>query len=358
MKTNRIFTLIAAAFVAAALVIAGCSGDTEAERSKNVVDEMVDSVASSVAQSFEKARLARQGIPTEDPSAGSRELADPDFSPLDINDMIVVDTIVYAVADDRLIIYDLGSRTSESLPAGGALNAVTYHAGKVYVGGDELFELAESVLEPVEFELEGMVTDLYSHGYRLMIGTSNGLFAKSIFGNERLFDDIDVTDMAEDNAGLWVGTQGQGLYRWDGSEFKRRYLVSDTAIFDFVNALDFNHNHLYVGTDEALYVYDGGRWETVNEESGLKAGAIRSIDASDWVVYIATSKGLSSWFNYDILPVKKIGDIPAKIVRRSGKDIIVATETDGLLLKSGPVVTTLIEPSAGDDGVPVAVSMK
>ena len=350
MKRKNFFALLFVAALAAMIGIVGCSDGSKTEKS-SVVDEIADSVASSVTKTLERARLVKDTGVAE--SRSDFQL-DSDF---DFTDLVVVDTTVYAVSGEQLVIYSLSKRDYITVPVGGPANAVVSHAGKVYVGGESVFELVDSVLEPVEIEFPGVVTELYSHGYRLMIGTTAGLYAKSIFGNEALFDDIKVTAMAEDNNGLWVGTDGHGLYRWSGSEFKRRYLLRDTAVFDFVNALDFNHDHLYVGTDEALYIFDGGRWETVKTEDGLPSNAIRSIDASNWMVYIATDAGIISWFNYDLYPVEKIGDLKANVLRTLGRKILVGTSDSGLILKSGPVVTTLIEPATDEQSAPVAATM-
>jgi len=349
MKKRSMFTLAAAALVVAALAFGGCSENDEGDQSNSMVGDVVDSVAAAINDSFTRARLASAEV--KEPAAAVR--ADVDFS-----DMIVVDSTVYAVVDDNLIIFDLEQRSSFTVPSGEPICAVTYHGGKVYVGGETLFEVIDSTLEPVAMDLPGTITALYSHGYRLMIGTTNGLLATSIFGNEILFDDIAVTAMVEDRNGLWVGTDGAGLYRWDGLMFSQRYLYRDTTIFDHVKALDFGHEHLYVGTSDGLYIYDGGRWTTLTAEDGLPSSDIRAIDASGWVVYLATADGLTSWFNGDVMPVKKIGDVIASTVQVYGTKILVGSADRGLLMKTGPVVTTLLEAFEDDQPAPVVVSMQ
>jgi hypothetical protein len=229
--------------------------------------------------------------------------------------------------------------------------------GTVYVGGESLYKIVDSVLEPVTIELIGVITDLYSYEYRLMIGTGCGLYATSIFGYEHLFNDISVTSMIADYSGLWVGTKGHGLYKWDGREFHRRYLQRDTTIFDFVNTLEFNHNHLYVGTGEAMYIYDGGRWETITTENGLPSNEINAIDASAWIVYIATPNGVASFFNNEVTPVKKLDDIPATTLRVYGNSLVVGTEDQQLVKKSGPVVRILIDISIDKPADPVALTV-
>jgi outer membrane murein-binding lipoprotein Lpp len=353
MKFYTIAKLILALVAVVSIGLSGCSDDNQKTTKSSIVNEVVDSLASAVSDNLSKAYAvaARQNDSAEESSDAAGET-------LDIADMVVVDSTVYAVVGENLLIYSLGSRGYETVPAGETLNAVAYHAGKIYVGGASLFTVTDVGLEPVDIEVTGVITDLYSFEYRLMIGTKAGLFSKSIFGNERLFDDISVTAMTADANGLWVGTDGQGLYRWDGSEFTRRYLYRDTGIFDNVQALDFNHDHLYLGTADGFYIFDGGRWETITTENGLPSNDIRAIDASDWVVYLATSDGVVSWFNGDVLPVKKIGDMPASLVRVDGRKIFVASPKVGLLMKSGPVVATLLEPDNENRSDPVALTLQ
>ncbi len=355
MKHKRVIFTIAVLAFAGIFLGVGCSGDTSAKKKTSIVDELADSLASAISQNIPEVTLASATavVPPDETSP-----AETNGSA--ISDFVVVDSNVYVVYGGNLLVYNLTTDEQFTITANEKLKAVVYHDGTIYTGGDGLYKVVDSALEPVDIELTGVVNALYSYDYRLMIGTSCGLQSKSIFGNELLFDDIDVTAMTVDNNGFWVATAGQGLYRWDGNEFHQRYLRRDTSIFDFVNTLDFNHNHLYVGTDDALYIYDGGRWKTVDTEDGLPSSEIRDIDASNWVVYVTTNAGLVSFFNDEIAPVKKLDDINPSMVQVVGKTILVATEDGRLVKKTGPVVQTLLEP---DDDVtttnePVAMTVQ
>ncbi len=341
MKSKGFFTTMAAAVIAAGLMTNGCSDKDKPQPGGLSSTDVTDSTSSALIAQIEEQRLAREEALFA--SNGSDAIDDGLYA---FDDMILVDSTVYAVSGNELIVYSLTNKTEQRVAAGGSLHAIATHAGKIYVGGDGLFLFADGLLEPVPMAFAGTIGSLYSHDIYLMVGTTEGLYAKSIFGDVVLFDGVVVTAMASDNSGLWVGTDGAGLYRWDGNEFKRRFLHRDTAVFDVVNALDFSHNHLFVGTDDALYVYNGGRWTTVTTESGLLSNTVNGIDASGWVVYIATDGGVVSWFNYNIMPVEKFEGIVAADVRVIGSKMVVATEGNGLLLKAGPVVTTLIEPQA------------
>jgi ligand-binding sensor domain-containing protein len=194
--------------------------------------------------------------------------------------------------------------------------------------------------------------ELCSFNYQLLIGTQCGLFTNSIFGNDLLMDDVSVTAMVADNAGVWVGTGGQGLYRWDGVDFQKRYLSRDPSLFDHINTLDFKHDHLYAGTRNGLHIYDGGSWETLTVEDGLPGNNVIDIDASNWVVYIATDNGIVSCFNYDFMPVAKLENTAAEAVLAKDRKVYVGTCEQGIQMKSGPVLKTLVEP---DDAQTVEV---
>ncbi len=339
MFNSRMFTLTAVIAMVAMMVFVGCSAD-EDERNAGIAHDIVDTVAESFAENIVEPALELE-------LAGDFEAAGPDL-PDDavsrISDMIIVASTVYAVHDGGVVSYNLNDKEVRRIKANEKLNAITYHDGKVYVGGENLYSLAGSELELVEAEFIGDITALISFEYRLMIGTEAGLHQKSIFGDVGLLDNVSVTAFAADNSGLWVGTEGQGLYRWNGDEFKKRYLLRDTCIFDFVNSLASKNGHVYVGTDDALYDYDGGKWKTITDEDGLPSSTVLAIDASTWVVYVATEAGVASYHKDEISPVNKLDTVQVNTVRAKGHRLFAGTDNDGLLMKSGPMVKTVVEP--------------
>jgi len=64
-----------------------------------------------------------------------------------------------------------------------------------------------------------------------------------------------------------------------------------------------------------------------------------------------------SYFNGDVMPVKKVNDVRATAIRVIGRQLFAGTADQGLILKTGPVVTTLVEPRTDDQAAPVVVSM-
>ncbi|RKX24944.1 MAG: hypothetical protein DRP45_07070 [Candidatus Zixiibacteriota bacterium] len=353
MKLNFSTGFALGVAVLAAVALTGCSSDSGAENS-GFVARVVDTVAVAVAESLDNAAVTgatedrkdlvgppEQNTPAVDLAARVRD-AGCDL-PV-VADMTAKGSLLYAVYDGGLLIYDLKTKDYTLTPVEEPLNVLVEHSGEIYAGGDCLYRIDGAGLVPEEAEFSGNINALASFGPSLMIGTTDGLFAKNILGLIALMEEVDVSALVSDETGLWVGTDGQGLFRWNGENFNKRYLSRDKSLFDHVTALAFNHDHLYLGTFDGLYVYDGGSWKTLTIDDGLPCAYVSSIDASEWVVYIGTTEGLVSYHNEELVPVKKLGDKMIVSVCATGRRIIAATALDGLILKSGPAVTTLAEP--------------
>jgi hypothetical protein len=340
MKSKAKTLVIGIISVSIFMLMVGCSGDEG--KPKGFAQDIVDSVTAPVIEQLANAAVEQ---PTTN-DANEFEGNQIDVESLShFKDMIIVDSKLYAVFKGGLLIYSFEDNSSQSYSVDDELQAITSHDTKIYMGGAKLFSYDESGIKFIDEDFDGIITDLYSYEYRLMIGTENGLYSRDIFGKNKLMDDIAVSDMTADNSGLWIGTEGDGLYRWDGEIFKKRYLLRDTTFFDNVIALDFNHNHLYMGTENGFHVYNGGRWETMIAEDGLPDSRITSIDASDWVVYVATDKGVVSFYNNELVPVSDLEGQQVNVVKRKGLQIAIATEYEGILLKSGNNLKTLVEPT-------------
>jgi len=341
-KRNFIHT-IGAILLAATFILAGCSSDDEKTERTSVIDQVADTFAQNLVASINQSR-------TEAPFVAQTIASDEVIAETEgIVDMVTLGSVIYAVHSGGLTVYDLADNSQRVVATAQPLSAVTAHAGNIYVGGDKLYILNGENLEPADLELSAPVTSLGSFDLRLMVGTESGLHSRSPFGDEVLMEDVCVSAMTRRNDELWIGTRGQGLYSWDGADFRKRYLVRDPSLFDTVNSLDFGHYHLYVGTDVGMYVFDGGSWETFTTENGLPGDAVRAVDATDWMVYIATDGGVISYFNGEFYPVKKLADVMVRSLAVIDNKIIFGTEDAGILMKSGPMVKTLIEPQQPAD---------
>ena len=340
----------------AGFALVGCGGDDQ-PHSSGLVAEVVDSVSATVADHLDSSRrLPTTDTPTVDlayrePVAGVTSIAP-------FNDLLVKVPYIYAVYDGGLVVYDLAGQTHTVTPVDDNLRALTLHASTVMAGGRQLYEVDGTELVPVEGDFSGEINDLCSFGARLMIGTSNGLYARDVLGTKVLLESVPVSALTPENEeALWVGTDGHGLYRWDGADFNRRYLRRDTTLFDYVTALAFNHGHLYLGTDEAMYVYNGGNWATVGFEEGLPDGTVRTIDATDWVVYVGTNNGLYSYFSDEVKPVDRFEADNITALAVSGRRIFASGGQAGLVMKQGPSFRVLLDAPQRSDSTLAAISM-
>ncbi|MEW5923069.1 MAG: hypothetical protein AB1746_03695 [Candidatus Zixiibacteriota bacterium] len=324
----------AGAIIILSLVIAGCSSD-EKQKPTSVVKQVVGEITDSVINQMVDAQFAQAPV-KHDKYTGSRFSA--------ISDLIVVDSVVYAVFDKGLIVYSLADSTYRAIDAGEKLNAVAMHGDQIFVGGDNLYLFRNGALETVRHHFDKPIRALQSYKGKLMIGTDQGLYSKADNDIRLVREDIPVTAMTADEDGLWVGTFGKGLFRMDGDEFKKRYLIRDTSIFDYVNCLDYSRGFVYAGTNDAMYIFDGGSWDTWTTENGLPSNVIRDIDASGWVVYIATDNGVIGMFDNNLYPARTLEHRIVNVVQKFEGKVIAGTDSDGLLLKSGSFLKTLIEP--------------
>lgn len=347
-KSKAAFGLVALALFA----FVGCGGNDD-PNSNGLVHQVLDSVTMAVVDKLETAQIRTPTVATADAPADEGltpavdlavTIENPPAGLPKVNDMLIDSVLVYAVYDGGLLVYDLESHDYTMTKVDENLQAIARHADEIFTGGDNLYRVEGAELIPVEARFKGEINELYGYGPNLMIGTTEGLFARNILGTISLLEDMNVSAIVEDYFGLWVGTSGQGLMHWNGERFKKRYLDRDESLFDNVTALAYNHNHLYLGTDEGMYVYDGGRWETVGLEEGLPSNRVTSIDASEWIVYVGTEGGLVSYFDNEVSRVHKLGDRSVSVVRVEGRKIIAGTDREGLILKSGPAVTTLVNP--------------
>lgn len=341
MKKVEMTIIMAAAILILAFGSIGCTDETKGENDSSIANDFAATVVNESTETKSEVVLASSETIEESVATGKDNRFTPDGT--EITDILLVGQKVYSTSKDGVMIYDLLTNNSYVIESEEGLNALAFYLGEVYVGGNGLYKVKEKILDPVELDLTGMITELCPYEYRLVIGTECGLHSTSIFGHEVLFDDIKVSAITTSSDGLWVGTDGQGLYKWDGREFKQRFLRRDTTIFDFVQALDFNHGHLYVGTANALYSYNGGSWNTYSTKDGLPSDDIRAIDASKWIVYIGTDKGVASFFNKEFKVIDKLSGYTASSLGVHDRSLFVGTAREGLLKKTGPVVKVLKE---------------
>lgn len=347
MNTTVRTRMIAIAALVAVAGLIGCS-DEKPNTQPTPMQKLSQTISSTVAESLIQAVKAGSDSTAAGDIHQSGLALDGAAAPTDIRpgkDMIVIGTNIFAVTDEGIMVYDFVSHERRLIPTERRLATLASHAGTLYAGGDGLFVVEDSTVLPVEIELAGEVTALAGFSYRLLIGTTDGLYSRSIFGDEVMLEDMSITAIVAAGDNVWIGTDGAGLYQFDGVDFRQRYLQRDPSLLDFVTTADFNHDHLYVGTTAGLFVFDGGRWTQYGVADGLPSERISSIDASDWVVIVGTNQGVGTLYDGEWTTIDKLASVNAVSVVRYGRKILVATGDGDVLVKSGPAVRLLLQRS-------------
>lgn len=142
----------------------------------------------------------------------------------------------------------------------------------------------------------------------------DGHFQISLFPDDGLVHDI-TTGVAYDDGILWVSTYF-GLSRYNGHRWWGYFPHNSGLTSDFVNAVKAKYSVGYMATDDGLNTFDGTTWvsyrpsgnsafgETTitredqvfkeTTESSISHGFIWNMDIYEDVIWVATSKGLST----------------------------------------------------------------
>jgi ligand-binding sensor domain-containing protein len=217
------------------------------------------------------------------------------------------------------------------------LNCILLENDRVIIGGNKLFITGENYLEICsEYDFDSPVNVIIPFGEGYLAGTNNGLYFYTQDKEATIFkEDILVTALAEDVGGLWVGTFGDGLWRFDGEKWQRRYLIRDTSIFDFVNVLTFNYPFLWVGTPSGIFRYDGGGWKQLFVDDSSEVYEFNCFLPMVFKTYIGTQQGLFVFANDSLKIVPDFESMQVIGLFKDGGEIIVATRNSGIFKLKG-----------------------
>lgn len=274
-----------------------------------------------------------------------------DTSITKITKIVVDDSTLYAICAEGLIVYDLSKNTYRVIRIDDNLEAIAVHNGVVYVGSRYLYQFDGTKLEVV-LPLGFNITCLYSYDNQLMIGTERGLLSPDTTVHEIILKKGTVSAMVADDSGLWVGTTEQGLYRWTGEKFVKRFIgfktprfnaVDTIYNFDTVNVLTYNNGSVYVGTPQGMQIFDAAStWKIVTTAEGLPSSNVRAINASTKIVYVATDRGVVFYSYGEFESVESLEYKRANALYSQGPNLIVTTNYDGILKKSGNDLKILV----------------
>ena len=340
MSTQSKLVAVSAVLAIMFAMSLSCAADNQSGRSGESIETAAAEPEVIIAPTSTEVAVSAVAVSDTWPAPES----EPVHLATEISAMVLTETTLYAAFNGGVVIYDFASKAQSVVSIPDRLTAIAVHGGEVFTGGAEIYRLEDNTAVPLAQHFEGGITTMYSYGDRLMIGTPGGLYSMNALDDEPLLANVSISAMVADESGLWVGTAGQGLFRWDGAEFRRRYLLRDATLFDTVNALDYRHQHLYVGTTNGLNIFDGGRWEVLTTEDGLPGDNVRAIDASAWVVHIGTDAGVVSYYDGEFISAGALDDRVVNAIRTRGSQVIVATDFAGIMAKTRGGVRTLVQP--------------
>jgi len=223
------------------------------------------------------------------------------------------------------------------------LNTILPIGERRYVGADGLYLLDENYALLVdEFDFGRRIYALMEFGEGALIGGDAGLWYHRDLPAEGdalqdtlLKDGVIVTALAGEDQSFWVGTYGDGLYRFDGQKWSRRFLERDTSMFDFVSALEYAYPNLWVGTEEAIFRYNGGQWAQMFVGDSSETYNVTCIMTTPAATYIGTDDGLLRFAGDTLADSSDYDGMEIVGLCRSEKGVIVATRYDGIFTYKG-----------------------
>ncbi len=121
-------------------------------------------------------------------------------------------------------------------------------------------------------------------------------YSQKEFNDDDGFDSSNINCICQSTSGyIWLGT-GNGLYRYDGSEYTLYTMDSNTdgSIYAINCILLNSDGDLYVGTDNyGLFIYNNGVFNRVAETYDMNISTINNMyEDGDKAIWLATSQGV------------------------------------------------------------------
>ncbi len=261
----------------------------------------------------------------------------------EVRDVFVEDNRVWVATADGLLQTDRNGlhyrliQTAEGLDPTTIAEIIDLDGRILFCSVEGFFEyLGPDVFRQVELPLTPPVN--FCHAFdslSYIAGYDDGLFQYTPDVPVLLKSDLLVTALAFGPDGLWVGTDGDGLWHFDGRNWQKRFLRVDTAAFDFVTTLAYRWPNLVVGTQDGLYRFDGGKWETnTGSQSDFPGGWITDIAFANHRWYIGTADaGLWIYNGETFSPVEQLAETGITRIRVYRNDVYVGTRENGVLIR-------------------------
>lgn len=155
-----------------------------------------------------------------------------------------------------------------------------------------------------------------------------------------------VTCMAGDglSGGLWVGTEDQGLFYWEGDGKPWRQFTEKDGVGNDIYAVAVDKaGRCWAGTlNGGIAVYNGSTWKRYHIEEGIPGERVFSIasNPANGDVWIATSGGLARWLAVsDTWKIyTRLDGLPSEQVQSIAIDkdgiVYTGTQCDGIAIAS------------------------
>ena len=167
---------------------------------------------------------------------------------------------LYMATERGLIVYNIRNGRYEAQPekAKGDIRAVTYYDGRLWFGGAQGLFSCNMQMRDIRIESKALhnVYSLLATKYGLFVGTISGL---TLFRHGKAALPIRIGNgmqplvnaLLSDGNAAWIGTEG-ALYKYDGKHLEAIPALSGNS----VKSLSAYGNLIYAGTDNGLYTYN------------------------------------------------------------------------------------------------------
>lgn len=195
----------------------------------------------------------------------------------------------------------------------------------------------------------------------LLVGLVNVGFGQNLYHAIRNYTAVDglpqsqVTSLVEDSNGyLWIGTQGGGIARFDGREFKV-YSTLDGLLGNFVLGLVMDrHDNLWILHRNGVTKYDGISFKKyrVPDSSNLYKYLGRIYEANDTIYTISLEGHLGKIYNDSVYYWDKqiVKDESLRSLHQApgGELCFYVAGSDFIILKDGKKITFSADSKPGD----------
>jgi hypothetical protein len=216
----------------------------------------------------------------------------------------VVNGKAIAGTEGGLLVYDPVDSSLELVSADKGL--ADHHVLSILSDGNSLYIGTKTglfvrdeygIITPFVPDLKAEITAIAKLGDSIYVGTAGSGLMRIAQGELSAISDKQSIVAIQFGGGMmWIASRGEGLFCYDGVEWKKRYLEGDSTAFDHISSLAFKFNRLYAGTPEGMYVFDGGRWDLYDGDNGLLVCDVTSISFMRWKVLAGTR----DWGYYEI----------------------------------------------------------